>query len=183
MKNTIMKVAAEKIQCHGLRKFTMNEIASELKISKKTIYKYFKSKNDIIFEYFKEIIESDKKYTMEGIEKESSLEDKLSSIIFSYHKYKLPVSILDEAYKFYYEKWKEIESLKNFKLKLIENILKEAMESGELKEGIDIHIISFILESVSSTLLDYKFLSKNNITMKDAMDDTLKILLYGILKN
>lgn len=179
-----MKAASEKIQCHGLRKFTMNEIASELKISKKTIYKYFKSKDDIISEYFKEIIESDKKYTMQALEKENaSLEDKLNSIIFSYHKYKLPVSILDEAYKFYYEKWKEIESLKNLKLKLIENTLKEAIKSGELKENIDIHIVSFILESVSSTLLDYKFLSKNNLTMKDAMDDTLKILLHGILKN
>ena len=177
-----MKVAVEKIQTYGLRKFTMDEIASELKVSKKTIYKHFKSKDDIIFEYFKEIIESDKNYTIEAIKKDVFLEDKLNSIIFSYHKYKLPINILDEAHKFYYEEWEKIQELKEFKLKLIETTLKEAMESGILKSDIKLHLISFILESVSNTFLDYKFLSKNNMTMKDAMNEMITILLHGILK-
>lgn len=177
-----MKVAVEKIQTYGLRKFTMDQIASELKISKKTIYNYFKSKDDIIFQYFKEIIESDENYTMEVIKKDVSLEEKLTSIIFSYHKYKLPINILDEAHKFYYEEWEKIQDLKDFKLEIIETTLKEAMESGLLKSDIQLHLISSILESVSNTFLDYKFLSKNNITMKDAMNEMITILLHGILK-
>ena len=182
MKEIIMKVAAEKIQTYGLRKFTMDEIASQLKISKKTIYNHFKSKDNIISEYFKEIIESDKKYTIEAIKRDVSLEEKLNSVIFSYHKYKLPVNILDEAHKFYYEEWEKIQELKEFKLKLIENILKETMEAGLLKDDIQLHVISLILESVSNTFLDYKFLSENNITMKDAMNGMVTILLHGILK-
>lgn len=182
MKEIIMKVAAEKIKLYGLRKFTMDEIASEIKISKKTIYKYFKSKDAIIIEYFKEIIESDKKHTMESIKKDESLENKLSSVIFSYHKYKLPIAILDEAHKFYYDEWKKIQDLKNLKLQLIENILKESMESGVLKTNTNLHIISLILESVSNKFFDYEFLSRNNMRMKDAINETISILLYGILK-
>jgi len=182
MKEIIMKVAAQKIQTYGLRKFTMDEIASELKISKKTIYNHFKSKDDIIFEYFNEIIESDKNYTIEVIKKDVSLEERLNSIIFSYHKYKLPINILDEAHKFYYEEWEKIQDLKYFKLELIETTLKEAMESGLLKSDIQLYLISFILESVSNTFIDYKFLSENNITMKDAMNEMITILLHGILK-
>ncbi|MBU3184957.1 TetR/AcrR family transcriptional regulator [Clostridium estertheticum] len=181
MKEIIMKIAAQKIQTYGLRKFTMDEIASELKMSKKTIYKHFKSKDDIILEYFKEIIESDKNYTIESIKKDGSLEDKLNSIIFSYHKYKLPVKTLDEAHKFYYDEWNKLQDLKDFKLKLIETTLKESMESGVLRNDINLNLISSILESVSNTFLDYKFLSKNNMTMKDAMNETITILLHGIL--
>ncbi|MPQ31127.1 TetR/AcrR family transcriptional regulator [Clostridium estertheticum] len=181
MKEIIMKIAAQKIQTYGLRKFTMDEIASELKMSKKTIYKHFKSKDDIIFEYFNEIIESDKNYTIESIKKDGSLEDKLNSIIFSYHKYKLPVNTLDEAHKFYYDEWNKLQDLKDFKLKLIETTLKESMESGVLRDDINLNLISSILESVSNTFLDYKFLSKNNMTMKDAMNETITILLHGIL--
>ena len=181
MRDAIMKVAAEKIQIYGLKKFTMDEIAADLKISKKTIYKHFKSKDVIIFEYFNEIIESDKNDTLESIKKDCSLVDKLNSIIYSYHKYKLPVNVLDEAYKFYYDEWEEIQKLKDFKLKLIENTLKEAMEAGILKSNIQLHIVSAILESVSNTFLDYKFLSKNNITMKEAMNEAITILLHGIL--
>ncbi|NNU74451.1 TetR/AcrR family transcriptional regulator [Clostridium estertheticum] len=181
MKEIIMKIAAQKIQTYGLRKFTMDEIASELKMSKKTIYKHFKSKDDIILEYFKEIIESDKNYTIESIKKDGSLEDKLNSIIFSYHKYKLPVNTLDEAHKFYYDEWNKLQDLKDFKLKLIETTLKESMKSGVLRNDINLNLISSILESVSNTFLDYKFLSKNNMTMKDAMNETITILLHGIL--
>jgi hypothetical protein len=102
--------------------------------------------------------------------------------MYSYHKYKLPVKVLDEAYKFYYDEWKKIQELKDFKLNLIEIVLKEGMEEGVLKSNIQLNIISCILESVSNTFLDYEFLRKNDITMKEAMKQVMEILLYGILK-
>lgn len=182
MRDIIMKVAAEKIQTYGLRKFTMDEIAVELKASKKTIYKYFKSKDEIISEYFKEIIESDKNSALECIKEDCSLVDKLNSIVYSYHKYKLPVNVLDEAYKFYYNEWSKIQELRNFKLKLIESVLKEGMEKGTVRSDIQLHIMSLLLESASNKFLDYKFLSKNDITMKECMNEVMTILLYGILK-
>ena len=182
MKDIIMKVAADKIQAHGLRKFTMDEIAGELRISKKTIYKYFKNKDDIIIEYFNEIIETDKKNMLEAIENECSLTDKLNSIIYSYHKYRLPASVLDEAYKFYHDQWNEIQSLRDYKLNLVEMVLKQGMESGILKNDIQLNIVTSILESISNTFLDYEFLSRNDMTMKNAMEQVMKILLYGIVK-
>ncbi|MDF2884335.1 MAG: TetR family transcriptional regulator, partial [Clostridiaceae bacterium] len=135
-----------------------------------------------IVEYFKEVIETDKNATLESIKKDCSLVDKLNSIMYSYHKYKLPVKVLDEAYKFYYDEWKKIQELKDFKLNLIEIVLKEGMEEGVLKSNIQLNIISCILESVSNTFLDYEFLRKNDITMKEAMKQVMEILLYGILK-
>ncbi|GCD09305.1 TetR/AcrR family transcriptional regulator [Clostridium tagluense] len=182
MRDIIMKVASEKIQIYGLRKFTMDEIASELKISKKTIYKYFKNKDDIIVEYFKEIIETDKNDTLESAKKDCPLVEKLNSIVYSYHKYKLPVNVLDEAYKFYNDEWKKIQQLRDFKLNLIEITIKEGMKEGFLRSDIQPHMITLMLEGISNTFLDYKFLSKNDMTMKDAMNDVMTILLYGILK-
>ncbi|GKX67413.1 TetR/AcrR family transcriptional regulator [Inconstantimicrobium mannanitabidum] len=182
MTDVIMKVAAEKIQMYGLRKFTMDEIAAEIKVSKKTIYKYFNSKDDIIAEYFREIVESDKNYTIEAIKKADSLEEKLNSIIYSYHKYKLPISVLDEAYKFYQDQWEKVQQLKDFKLNLIKETIKEAIDQGIVKPDIQLSIISTILESVSNTFLDYKFLSQNDMTMKEAMNQVMSILLHGIIK-
>lgn len=177
-----MKAAAEKISLYGLRKFTMDEIATELKISKKTIYKYFKSKEDIIVEYFNEIIESDKNYTLETIKADRSLIDKLNTVVYSYHKYRLPVAVVDEAHKFYYDEWQKVQDLKNFKLKLIEDILNAAKEDGVLKNDADLHIVSLMLESTSTTFMDYEFLSKNNMTLLGAMESVLGIVLHGILK-
>lgn len=182
MKGIILKVAAEKIQLYGLKKFTIDEITSELKISKKTIYKYFKSKDDIIYEYFKEIIETDKANTIESIKQNSSLVEKLNSIIYSYHKFKLPVNVLDEAYKFNYAEWEKFQQLRDFKLKLIESIIKEGIKESVFRSDVKLSMITLILENVSNSFLDYKFLSKNDMTMKEALNEVMTILLYGILK-
>ncbi|EJE7235624.1 TetR/AcrR family transcriptional regulator [Clostridium sporogenes] len=181
MKQKILDITSKNIELYGLKKFTMDDISYDLKISKKTIYKYFKSKNDLISQYFNEIIDSDKKSTLELLEKKMPLDEKLYNIIYSYHKYKLPVRILDEAYKFYPEEFKKIQEFKNFKIDLVKKILKEGKNQGVIEENININIVSLILEKVSDTFLDYKFLTNNNITMKQAMVDLMNILLNGIL--
>lgn len=52
MKEKRLDAAAWLIQQHGLKKFTVDEITAELRISEKTICRYFNSKYDIIQEYF-----------------------------------------------------------------------------------------------------------------------------------
>ncbi|MDD3225742.1 MAG: TetR/AcrR family transcriptional regulator [Clostridium sp.] len=181
MKKIILKVAAEKIQLYGLRKFTMDEIAEELKISKKTIYKYFSGKSEIIHEYFIGIVESDIESTEEALKKSNSLVDKLNAIIYSYHKYRLPKHVFDEAYKFYNKEWQEVQKLKDYKLKLIKDILKEAVDKGSLKKDIDLDIVALMLENTVNALFSYEFLSKSNMNLQEATGKAVSIVLYGII--
>ena len=44
LKQSIVDLAYKKFSQHGFKKVTMDEIASELAISKKTVYKHFESK-------------------------------------------------------------------------------------------------------------------------------------------
>lgn len=181
MKDIILRTAAEKIQCYGLRKFTMDEIAEELKISKKTLYKYFSGKDEIIHEYFIAIVKSDIESTEEALKKANSLSDKLNAIVNSYHKYKLPAHVYDEASKFYKNEWEEVQKLKNYKLELINDILKAAVNEGYLKKDINLNIVGVMLEKTVDTLFSYEFLSKNNMTIHEASDKVINILLHGIM--
>lgn len=74
----------------------------------------------------------------------------------------------------------KIQEFKDFKIDLVK-ILREGKNQGVIEENININIVSLILEKVSDTFLDYKFLTNNNITMKQAMVDLMNILLNGIL--
>lgn len=181
MKDIILKTAAEKIQLYGLRKFTMDEIAEELKISKKTLYKYFSGKDEIIHNYFTEIIESDRLSTEETLRNAYSLVDKLNAIIFSYHKFRLPKAVFDEAYKFYNKEWEEIQKLKDYKLKLINDILKEAVSDGSLKKDTNLQIVAVMLESTVNSIFSYEFLSENNMTLMEATDEVVRIILNGVI--
>ena len=46
MKNKIIDITLKNLQKYGLR-FSVDDIAKELKISKKTVYKYFSTKEDL----------------------------------------------------------------------------------------------------------------------------------------
>ena len=56
MRDTIIKCSILGLQRRGLR-FSIDEIAKSLKISKKTIYKYFATKEDLAIEIYKTFYE------------------------------------------------------------------------------------------------------------------------------
>ena len=48
MREKILNVVAQLINRYGLKKFTVDEVATTLRISKKTIYQYFSGKDEIL---------------------------------------------------------------------------------------------------------------------------------------
>jgi len=181
MKERILDVAAEKINLYGLKKFTIDEIAAELKISKKTIYKYFKSKDDIILEYFKTTISSDKNSVEKTMNSNADFLEKIHKIIYSNHKYRLPVKLLNEAKLFYPHEWNEIEELKQYKLNAMKDILEKASFEGKINSDINFPVLCKMLEKISDTFIDYEFLIVNKLKTTEAIDEALKIILHGIL--
>ena len=182
MKNRILQVVAENINMYGLKKFNLDIIASKLKISKKTIYKYFSNKDEIVEEYFKQILATDKESTLKTLKENISLSEKFHKIIYSYHKYKLPTSLIKEAKLYYPNQWDEINKLKEFKVEAILNLLMEAKRSGEIKEEINITIIALIIEKVSEELLDSNILKEKNLKLNYTADQILQVILNGILR-
>ena len=55
-KQELLEQSVEKFVKFGSRSFTMDELASELGISKKTIYHHFNSKDQLIFESVKLLV-------------------------------------------------------------------------------------------------------------------------------
>ena len=99
MREKILNVVAQLINRYGLKKFTVDEVATTLRISKKTIYQYFSGKDEMIHEYFLANLESDKQNMNKAMQ---------------------------EAYP---EEWAEIESLRKYKLAASKELLKFAKKT------------------------------------------------------
>lgn len=181
MKEKILDAAANLIEQYGLRKFTVNEIASTLKISKKTIYKYFNSKEEIIQEYFEILIASDKNSVLNSINSNEDFLKKIYSVIHSNHQYRLPLELLNEARLFYPDEWNKIEEFKDFKLNVIKKLLKDGLADGIIKADTHSGILSKMLEQISDMFIDCDFLIENKLKASEAIDEALKIILNGIL--
>lgn len=180
MKEKILDAAARLIQQYGLKKFTVDEIAEELRISKKTIYQYFNSKDEIIREYFETAIASDKDSMTSVLSGNEDFSHKIHAIVYSSHRYRLPISLLMEAKQFYPEVWSKVEELKQFKLNATKNLLKQGVEAGIFKPDINFGVLSKMLEEISDMFTDYNFLLENRLNTREAMDEALKIIFDGI---
>jgi AcrR family transcriptional regulator len=117
----------------GSKRFSMNELASKLGISKKTIYKHFKTKDELVSKCVRLLID---KYLHEVTEINKNNEDPLQKIIliqktsFQYLDYLKPSFLF--GIKKYYQNADAV--FKNFKDNFIAFSLKPLFEEAKEKE-------------------------------------------------
>lgn len=182
MREKILTTVAQLINRYGLRKFTVDEVATILRISKKTIYQYFSGKDEMIHEYFVANLESDKQNMDKAISESEGFRNKLYALVHTNRCYGLPISVMAEAKQFYPEEWAGIEALRKYKLDALNELLKCAEEEGILKSNVHFGILTAMLERSSDIILDTDFLLENKLHVAQAIDAVLDIILYGIEK-
>lgn len=133
----ILKSALEVFTEKGFYKTKMEEIAQQAGIGKGTIYEYFSSKKNLFCETLKESMEIYGNLIAEEMEKGHTVKDKLFRLIIKTYEIKeqfepmakivtLQRSIIDQNFM----EWVMEEHLKG--LKVLENIIREGVEKGEL---------------------------------------------------
>ncbi len=164
-------------------KFTMDDIASEMKMSKKTIYTVFNDKNELMcamvdytFDLIKEA--EDRVYNDNTL----STVDKLRSILVvlpeKYYAYGFSaMQVLAAKYAKAYQMLKErLESGwdKTF------DLLKKGMEEGSVRE-ISLPVFKLMYESSIERILVGDFLKENNMRYPEALENMASVLIDGIL--
>ncbi|SDS51383.1 transcriptional regulator, TetR family [Polaribacter sp. KT25b] len=124
----------------GSKRFSMNELASELGISKKTIYKHFKTKDELVSKGVRLLID---KYLHEVDKIKKNSEDPLQKIIliqetsFQYLNYLKPSFLF--GIKKYYSNADDV--FTNFKDNFIKSnlqpLLEEAIEKEYLRKNLN----------------------------------------------
>ncbi|WZL73526.1 TetR/AcrR family transcriptional regulator [Clostridiaceae bacterium 35-E11] len=183
MHSRIIEGAIEETGEKGI-KFTMNDLAKRLGVSKRTIYEKFNSKEEII-----EAIVDKFLATMKEKEEEILNDPNLTSI----EKLKAIAMILPNDFKLmYFSKFYE---MKRYYPKQWQKIEKWAAEwepeTKLIEEGIGNHqlrkvntvVLRKIVVESTMALLDRNFLIKNDITLRDALHAMVDIILYGLVKD
>lgn len=183
MKEKILKGAEELFFKYGIKNITMDEIARHLGMSKKTIYQYFKDKDEVVHSLILEKIEEDKaifaktyreseNIVVEAFALMKNMRDILKSIN--------PI-LFHELFKFYPQSWKEFEKFKNdFVLENIESSLRRGQEQGLVRADINIKILSKMrLENIDLAFFGSAFpMDKYNLL--DVQVQMTEHFLYGV---
>ncbi|MCB0836342.1 MAG: TetR/AcrR family transcriptional regulator [Bacteroidetes bacterium] len=137
--------ADEMFMKHGVKSISMDDIARDLGISKKTIYQYFSNKEELVVEvsktYFTREIQS-----CEGIahKSENAVDEMMKVVYMSIKSLRdLNPSLIFDIQKYYPKAWEHFEAYKNGYVfdKLREN-LRQGIEEGIYRDNINIDIVA-----------------------------------------
>lgn len=169
---------------YGIKSITMDEIARELGISKKTLYQHVDNKADLVAMVIKRHFEGEKKF-MEGIgrESENSVDEMIR--IFRHvaqHLRRVSPTVVFDLQRYYPEAWKVQTDFKN---KYIHNCITQNIERG-IKEGfyrkdVNIDIISKFYINTIEVLTDSDIFPVGEYTFVEIYSQFIQYHLNGLL--
>ncbi|MDO3643036.1 TetR/AcrR family transcriptional regulator [Mucilaginibacter sp. L3T2-6] len=129
----------------GIKSVTMDDIARHLGMSKKTIYQFFKDKNELVIALVKKKLKEDED-NMEAIIAKSSnvMEEminmmKCSEEIFS----RINPIVIHDMQKYHPEAWAEFQNFKaDVIVRTLEELLTKGKKQGYIRPDIDVKIIA-----------------------------------------
>jgi AcrR family transcriptional regulator len=167
----------------GFYKITMDEIAKGLRISKKTIYKYFPSKDNLLEAIVTSFLHNTKNKILKklGEQENAILKIRALSELLAELSLKLNKKMLYDLQIHMPDLWKTVDS---FRGKLIKNIWEDIINQGK-KEGYIVDkpndiIITFIHSSIQS-IINPTFLINHNYSMNEAFKITFDLIIQGLL--
>lgn len=183
IKERIQHKAGELFKRYGIRSVTMDEIASQLGISKKTIYQFYSDKEALVKDIFKDITDQNKRKCtyFKGISENAVHEQYLAGDSTQEIFNDMNTSVLFDLNRFHPAVFAEFEK---FKKQFLFNSIKENIQRG-IKEGlfrkdIDINIITWLrLEMISGVFHNEEVITGK--TKPNRFEDEMKdFFLHGI---
>lgn len=180
MRDKIFRTCLSIMQRKGLR-FTMDDLTRELHISKTTLYKYVRSRDDLIeqfVEYFIEIMDAEELVIYES---DASFEEK---IIAAVRSYSTQYGRIDNyIYEYLYSNANIAAKMSEFNARRFEHlkaIFAEAEKEGWLTADFNQPLFFKLLQIVQAGLIDSVILSELNMSYSDAVADAVRMSLKGI---
>jgi AcrR family transcriptional regulator len=179
----IIAAISERFLRDGFYKITMSEIASELRISKKTIYKHFPSKEVLVHSAIDFYLMKIKSEVEKIMNSKTNSVLKFSMLLNEIGKNHIGLSdkLLKELQLFLPGAWQKID---DFRSKMINKNITRLIDQGKKEKLILSYsspiIFTIFFSSIRATV-NPQFVINNNFSLIQSMEQTFEILMNGIL--
>jgi len=178
----ILEEGFQAITRSGVRSFTVESLAGRLGMSKKTIYKYFPTKEKLIRKIvifmtrqveqkFSKISETEKNPVIQFVK----VMEHISK--FASHA---PVQRLAQLKTTYPAVWKEIETFRLNRQAFFYKILKSAQDQGLARNDVDMRKFSIVFINMINNTFQPEFFLQNDLSVSETIDGHVKIISRGI---
>lgn len=176
----IIEAAINVFQKHGL-KFTMSDVAKSMHISKKTIYLYYESKEELLLAMLDkgfEKIQADKR---EILQQNITTREKIAKIIIAMpEQYQImDFRLFDGLNEKYPVVYRRLQYQLETNWEPVIALLNQGMKEKVIRK-ISIPILEGMITSTIETFLSTDLLKQNDITYVDGLNEMVQILMDGI---
>ena len=180
----ILNAAKKLFTNYGFKKVSMDEIASEAGVTKKTVYTYFSSKEELLKYCIKEELQNMRKIIENVESKKLDFMETVHQVIYNLLKYKKNCKFLKMLFK-------ESEILKNEQLKdnlkivdkEIQNYIRKQLELAIQNDKIEVQNIDIttflIYKMYIALMIDWNEYYKK-LDEKEIADNILHFLVNGL---
>ena len=179
----IIEQVEDKLFKEGFYKTTMDNVASELGMSKKTIYKFFPTKDDLVMAIAKHFMNGMKNKIVPALSSDKNAIEKLAELIGILAKAseKISPQRMDEIRKYFPNLWNEIDK---FRTQMMFGNITKVIDQGKA-EGLFIDyptsIIMNVLVASVRNIVNPDFILNNNFSIIEAARYAFKIIIGGIV--
>lgn len=170
----------------GIKSMSMDDLASSLRISKKTLYKYVSDKNDLVYQVMREIIDLKQQQLLSLCKDKSHPIDELITMIeFSGKEVStIHPSIQFDLKKYHPESWKLFEIHKDGFIyeRMLQN-LEKGMKMGVYRDNLNASIVAKIYASRSDLVFDSVVFPPDQYDFKTVLDELMRHHIRGIATN
>ncbi|HNQ11578.1 MAG TPA: helix-turn-helix domain-containing protein [Bacteroidia bacterium] len=168
---------------YGIRSVTMDDIASHLGMSKKTIYQYFPDKNKIVVELNDKLMGEHECRLIEIKNNAKNAIDEIISIMTYLRAFisEIHPAVFFDMQKYHEEAWKKYLNFKECcMIKMVEDNLKWGQEEGLYRKDMDINIIAIMRLHQVQMAFDQNVFSPKRFKLENVQMQMLSHFMHGI---
>lgn len=185
LKERILNAAREYFFTNGFSKVTMEEFAQSMGMSKKTIYKFFPSKDDIV-----KAITRDQLVTInnrcESFRDNSSMEfvDRIKSTIgyLTIEMQKMKPQFYIDVQRTMPELWKEVD---NFRHEKVTNdfalMVQQGVDLGIFRSDVNVQVFVLMYSSAMQSIVNPEALSHLPLNLSQAYQAAITVFFEGMM--
>ncbi|MEP0823131.1 MAG: TetR/AcrR family transcriptional regulator [Ignavibacterium sp.] len=183
-KDRILDSAENKFLTQGFTKVTVDEIAEDLGMSKKTIYKFFPSKEDIMRAIMRMIMKRIERQVTSIVESDRPFDQKFSEFLGMLARLtsRLSKQFQKDIQRHLPELEREMETFRREKVfgKLIP-MFQQAKAEGFLREDLNVEIFMLVFTNAVQGIMTPSVLAEHSFSAEEAFRQIFKVLFEGIL--
>lgn len=168
IRERIINACQELALNQGLHRFTMDALAFKAGVSKRTVYRYFDSKEAVIEATLDDFMQGAAAEVKQMLLKEQNpiiFFNDFLSYLFTRGKFIINPAALSDLRLYYPQLWSKID---DFRLNQLRSVLNRLMASNpSLLQDIDPRILAAALIAVIQNILNPHFILENNLTFEE----------------